>query len=192
MPSSPVQTHTLPTANRSQQRRRRHVQLGPYTGNISSKGVEPQAPGGILDAKFLYLGKRDPPGSQLPMFHCWALPREQFNLVLFRTYRLNTRVGSARAQPGGEGKAGWRVCMLHVAVEASSCINVSWMCISNYAARLVSQYFWHRPRKSIIELLPLPFEIFLGRRAEGKEAFSGQRRYWVGHEGQAPCLCFIE
>lgn len=48
---------------RSQQRRRLHVQLGTYTGKISSKGVEPQATGGILDAKFLYLSKRDPPGS---------------------------------------------------------------------------------------------------------------------------------
>lgn len=48
---------------RSQQRRLLHVQLGTYTGKISSKGVEPQATGGILDAKFLYLSKRDPPGS---------------------------------------------------------------------------------------------------------------------------------
>lgn len=148
---------------RWQQRRRLHVQLGTYTGNISSKGVEPQATGGILDAKFLHLGKRDPPGSQLPAFHWWAFTQEQFNLVLFRKYRLNTHVGSARAWPWAEGQAVWRVCMLHVAVEASSCINVSWMCISNYAAWLVSQYFWHQPRKSIIQLLPLPLEIFLGR-----------------------------
>lgn len=37
--------------------------------------------------------------------------------------------------------------VLLMAVEASSCTNVSWMCISNYAAWLVSQYFWHQPRK---------------------------------------------
>lgn len=30
------------------------------------------------------------------------------------------------------------------------------------------------------------------KRAEGKEAFSEHRWYWVGREGQAPCLCFIE
>lgn len=130
----------------SQQRRRLHVQLGTYTGQISSK-VEPQATGGILDAKFLYLGKRDPPGSQLPAFHCWAFTQELFNLVLFRKYQLNTRMGWARAWPRGEGQAVWRVCMLLMAVEASSCINVSWMCISNYAAWLVSQYFWHQPHK---------------------------------------------
>lgn len=76
----------------SQQRRRLHVQLGTYTGQISSK-VEPQATGGILDAKFLYLGKRDPPGSQLPAFHCWAFTQELFNLVLFRKYQLNTHMG---------------------------------------------------------------------------------------------------
>lgn len=146
----------------SQQRCRLHVQLGTYTGKISSK-VQPQATGRILDAKFLYLGKRDPAGSQLPAFHWWAFTQELFNLVLFRKYRLNTRVGSARAWPWGEGQAVWRVCMLLMAVEASPCISVSWMCISNYAARLVSQYFWHQPRKSIIQLLPLPFEVFLGR-----------------------------
>lgn len=130
----------------SQQRRRLHVQLGTYTGQISSK-VEPQATGGILDAKFLYLGKRDPPGSQLPAFHCWAFAQELFNFVLFKKYQLNTRMGWARAWPWGEGQAVWRVCMLLMAVEASSCINVSWMCISNYAAWLVSQYFWHQPHK---------------------------------------------
>lgn len=146
----------------SQQCCRLHVQLGTYTGKISSK-VQPQATGHILDAKLLNIGKRDPPGSQLPAFHWWAFTQELFNLVLFRKYRLNTHVGSARAWPWGEGQAVWRVCMLLMAVEASSCINVSWMCISNYAAWLVSQYFWHQPRKSIIQLLPLPLEIFLGR-----------------------------
>lgn len=30
------------------------------------------------------------------------------------------------------------------------------------------------------------------KRAEGKEAFSEHRWYWVSREGQAPCLCFIE
>lgn len=139
-----------------------HVQLGTHTGKTSSK-VEPQATGGILDAKFLYLGKRHPRGSQLSAFHWWAFTQELLNLVLFRKYQLNTRVGSARAWPWGEGQAVWRVCMLLMAVEASSCINVSWMCISNYAARLVSQYFWHQPRKSIIQLLPLPLDILLGR-----------------------------
>lgn len=152
---------------RSQQRRRLHVQLGTYTGNASSK-VEPQATGGILDAKFLHLGKRHPPGSQLSAFHWRAFTQGLLNLVLFRKYRLNTHVGSARAWPWGEGQAVWRVCMLLVAVEASSCINVSWMCISNYAAWLVSQYFWHQPRQSIIQLLPLPFDIFLGRGQRAK------------------------
>lgn len=74
----------------SRQHRRLHVQLGTYTGKTSAK-VEPQATGGLLDAKFLYLGERHPPGSQLSASHWWALTQELFNLVLFGKYRLNTR-----------------------------------------------------------------------------------------------------
>lgn len=41
-------------------------------------------------------------------------------------------------------------------------------------------------------IAPPAFRDLPWKRAEGKEAFSEQRRYWVGREGQAPCLCFIE
>lgn len=64
--SNTSSAHSKPL--RSQQRRRLHVQLGTYTGKASSK-VEPQDTGGILDAKFLHLGKRHPLGSQLSVFH---------------------------------------------------------------------------------------------------------------------------
>lgn len=64
--SNTSSAHSKPLC--SQQRRRLHVQLGTYTGKTSSK-VEPQATGGILDATFLHLGKRHPPGSQLSAFH---------------------------------------------------------------------------------------------------------------------------
>lgn len=87
---------------------------------ICSKGGEPGVRGGILDAKFLYLGKRDPRGSQPPGCHCSAFTQEQFNLVLFRTYQLNTRVGSASASSEAAWKAAWLACLLLAAVGASS------------------------------------------------------------------------
>lgn len=87
---------------------------------ICSKGEEPRARGGILDAKFLYLGKRDPHGSQLPMFHWSAFTQEQFNLVLFRKYRLNNTRGLSQSQTLSRVKGSMNG--VHVtAVEASSC-----------------------------------------------------------------------
>lgn len=66
-----------------------HTVVNLHSKRISSKGAELQARGGILDGKFLYLGKRAPRGSQLPTVHGSAFTLEQFNLVLFRKYRLN-------------------------------------------------------------------------------------------------------
>lgn len=145
----------------SQQHRRLHVQLGTYTGKISSK-VEPQATGGILDAKFLYLGKRDPPGSQLPVFHCWAFTRA-IQPCAFQEVSAKHTHGLSQSLALGRGAGSMKGVHVTHGSGSNSCINVSWMCISNYAAWLVSQYFWHQPHKSIIQLLPLPLEIFLGR-----------------------------
>jgi len=80
---------------------------------ICSKGVEPRA-------KFLYLGKRDPHGSQLPKFHWSAFTQEQFNLVLFGRCQLTTRTGLASARPSAEGKAVRMAHALLMAVETSS------------------------------------------------------------------------
>lgn len=66
-----------------------HMVVNLHSKRICSKGGELQATGGILDGKFLYPGKRAPHGSQLPTVDGSAFTLEQFNLVLFRKYRLN-------------------------------------------------------------------------------------------------------
>lgn len=171
---------------RSQQR------LGTYAGKISSKGVQPQATGGILDAKFLYLGKRDPPGSQLPAFHWWAFTQEQFDLVLFQEVSAKHTGGLSQSLALGRGAGS----MKGVHVTHGSGSKFLYQCLLDVHLKLCCS-----PRLAVLlapasrinySIAPPAFRDLPRERAEGKEAFSEQRRDWVGREGQAPCLCFIE